>query len=84
MGTVSDLKGSEWRPYLQSANHPEYPSASASFCRAHATSTKRYLQEELGLPYEAANDLSFWQHGFLPEQFEVLDKQSGTSLIEPG
>lgn len=84
MGTVSDLKGSEWRPYLQSANHPEYPSASASFCRAHATSTKRYLQEELGLPYEAANDLSFWQPGFLPEQFEVLDKQSGTSLIEPG
>lgn len=83
MGTVTDLKGSEWRPYLQSANHPEYPSASASFCRAHATSTKRYLQEELGLSYEAANDLSFWQPGFLPPQFEVLDKQPGSSLVEP-
>ncbi|MBR9787475.1 MAG: vanadium-dependent haloperoxidase [Vibrionaceae bacterium] len=84
MGTVSDIKGGEWRPYLQSANHPEYPSASASFCRAHATSIQRYLQEELGLSYEAANNLSFWQPAFLPPQFEVLDKQPGTSLIEPG
>ncbi|MGP8307927.1 DUF6851 domain-containing protein [Vibrio sp. YIC-376] len=84
MGTVTDLKGSEWRPYLQSANHPEYPSASASFCRAHATSTKRYLQEEIGLSYDDANDLSFWQPGALPPQFEVLDKQPGSSLVEPG
>ena len=84
MGTVSDLKGNEWRPYLQSANHPEYPSASASFCRAHATSIKRYLEEELSLSALEANDLSFWQPGFLPPQFEVLSKQPGSSLIEPG
>lgn len=82
-GTVSNLKGSEWRPYLQSANHPEYPSASASFCQAHATSTKRYLHEEMGLSLQEANDLSFWVPGFLPPQFAVLDKQPGTSIVEP-
>jgi len=83
METVSDLKGSEWRPYLQSANHPEYPSASASFCRAHVTSMKLYLESEVGLSSEQANDLTFWVPGFLPEQFEVLDKQAGSSIIEP-
>ena len=83
-GTVNDVKGNNWRPYLQTANHPEYPSASASFCRAHATSTKLYLEEEIGLSAADANDLSFWGPGFLPPPFEVLDKQPGSSIIEPG
>lgn len=83
-GTVNDMLGREWRPYLQSANHPEYPSASASFCRAHATATKRYLEEVVGKSPSEANDLSFWVPGFLPPPFEVLDKQAGSSRIEPG
>lgn len=78
------MPGNAWRPYLQSANHPEYPSASASFCRAPATATKRYLEEELGLSAADANDLSFGTPGFLPPQFEVLDKAAGSSLVEPG
>ena len=82
-GIVDDVKGNNWRPYLQSANHPEYPSASASFCRAHATATKLYLEDEVGLSPADANDLSFWVPGFLPPDFEVLDKQPGSSIIEP-
>jgi len=82
-GIVNNIKGNNWRPYLQTANHPEYPSASASFCRAHATSTKLYLQNVTKLSPFEANDLSFWTPGFLPPQFEVLDKQPGSSLIEP-
>jgi hypothetical protein len=38
-----DLPGCEWRSYLQVADHPEYPSASASFCAAHAQAARRYL-----------------------------------------
>jgi hypothetical protein len=83
-GIVDDVKGNRWRPYLQSANHPEYPSASASFCRAHATSTKLYLENVVGMSPAQANDLSFWTPGFLPPDFEVLDKQPGSSIIEPG
>lgn len=82
-GVVDDITGSDWRPYLQSANHPEYPSASASFCRAHATVTKLYLKEVLGLTQNEANDLSFWKPNFLPPEFEVLYKPSGSSLVEP-
>jgi hypothetical protein len=42
MGTVTDILGSEWRPYLQTADHPEYPSGSAAFCAAHAAAATLY------------------------------------------
>ena len=42
-GTVDDIPASEWRSYLQTANHPEYPSASASFCAAHAVTARTFL-----------------------------------------
>jgi hypothetical protein len=42
-GTVTDLPGSEWRSYLNTGNHPEYPSGSACFCAAHAQASRRYL-----------------------------------------
>ncbi|PMF70231.1 hypothetical protein BCT94_03445 [Vibrio breoganii] len=83
-GNVNDMPGSDWRPYLQSANHPEYPSASASFCRAHATSTKRYLREIVGLNKKRSNDLSFWTPDLLPPEFNVLQKPAGSSVVEPG
>ena len=43
MGTVNDLPASEWRPYLVTADHPEYPSGSASFCAAHAQASRLYF-----------------------------------------
>ncbi|MBC8211257.1 MAG: vanadium-dependent haloperoxidase [Gammaproteobacteria bacterium] len=42
-GTVSDLPGTEWRSYLDEADHPEYPSASACFCQAHGQAARLYL-----------------------------------------
>jgi hypothetical protein len=42
-GTVNDLPASEWRPYLDTGNHPEYPSGSACFCSAHAQASRRFL-----------------------------------------
>ena len=33
-GTVTDITGNEWRSYLNTADHPEYPSGSAAFCTA--------------------------------------------------
>ena len=82
-GTVSNIIGSEWRPYLQTANHPEYPSASASFCRAHATATKLYLEEIIGLLPTAANDLSYWTPD-IPIAGAPLAVPAGGSIIEPG
>ena len=42
-GTVDDLPGTEWRSYLNTANHPEYPSGSSCFCAAYAQASRRYF-----------------------------------------
>ena len=46
MGTVNDITGNEWRPYLNTADHPEYPSGSASFCAAHAQASRLYFGDD--------------------------------------
>jgi len=42
-GTVTDLPASDWKEYLNVADHPEYPSGSASFCAAHAQAARLFL-----------------------------------------
>lgn len=42
-GTVSDLPASQWKSYLNVADHPEYPSGSACFCAAHSEASRLYL-----------------------------------------
>ncbi len=41
-GTQS-IPATQWQSYLQSADHPEYPSATASFCAAMATLSHLFL-----------------------------------------
>lgn len=41
-GTAT-LPASEWKSYLEEADHPEYPSASSCFCAAHAQAARLYL-----------------------------------------
>lgn len=48
-GTVVDLPASQWRSYLQTADHPEYPSGSACFCAAHGQASRLFLgADDLG------------------------------------
>jgi hypothetical protein len=42
-GPVTDIPASEWRSYLDTADHPEYPSGSASFCGAHSEASRRFF-----------------------------------------
>ena len=42
-GTVSNLPASQWKEYLDVADHPEYPSGSTTFCEAHAQAARRFL-----------------------------------------
>jgi len=34
--SVNDMPAAHWESYIPSANHPEYPSATAAFCGAYA------------------------------------------------
>lgn len=62
------IAGTQWKSYLPVADHPEYPSASACLCRAHAT----VMQEITGtndfgweVPFPAGS--SFVEPGFTPQ-----------------
>jgi hypothetical protein len=49
-GTVS-MKGEHWESYLGTADHPEYPSGSSTFCAAHADAMRTYFgSDSLGWP----------------------------------
>jgi hypothetical protein len=47
MGTVNDLPADEWASYLNVADHPEYPSASAASCSAQAQSLRRFFGDDV-------------------------------------
>ena len=72
-GTVNDITGNEWRSYLNVANHPEYPSATASFCAAHATASKLYLRARNSPLNPDGNTLN-WS----------VSLPAGSSFVEPG
>ena len=72
-GTVHDLPASEWKAYLEEADHPEYPSASACFCAAHAESARRYLgSDHLGWEVPRAAGSSRVEPGITPSEDIVL------------
>lgn len=73
-GTVTDITGNEWRSYLNVANHPEYPSATASFCAAHATASRLYLDDYSTSPTNPDGNTLDWLVAF----------DVGSSFVEPG
>lgn len=47
MGTVNDIPADEWRPYLNTGDHPEYPSGSSMLCAAAAQVARRYFDTDV-------------------------------------
>lgn len=72
-GSVGDIPASEWRSYLNTADHPEYPSGSASFCAAHAQASRRFLgSDDLGYSVPVARGTSTVEPGVTPANDVVL------------
>jgi hypothetical protein len=72
-GTVSNLPASEWRSYLGTADHPEYPSGSACFCAAHSQASRRFLgSDTLGWSVPVAQGSSRIEPGVTPATDIVL------------
>lgn len=66
-GTVTDLPASEWRSYLPVADHPEYPSGSASFCAAHAQASRLFFgSDTLGWSFPVPQGTSVIEPGVTP------------------
>jgi len=71
-GTVN-LPASEWKAYLEEADHPEYPSASSCFCAAHAQAARLYLgSDTLGYPFEFKEGSSRIEPGVTPSADTTL------------
>ncbi|MFD0688459.1 DUF6851 domain-containing protein [Actinomadura fibrosa] len=41
-GTVHDIPGRDWCSYVNTPDHPEYPSGSTALCGAHAQAARRF------------------------------------------
>ena len=82
-GTVSDLPANEWRPYLQTANHSEYPSGSAAFCAAHAQASRLFFDsDDLGWPVPIPAGEAIFEPGVTPAQDTVLFFDTWTQFEE--
>lgn len=81
-GTI-ELPASEWKSYLEEADHPEYPSASACFCQAHAQSARLYLgNDQLGYAVQYPAGSSRIEPGMTPSADKTLVFNTWTELAE--
>lgn len=83
-GTVNDLPASQWRGYLNTADHPEYPSGSACFCSAHAQAARRLESgsDRLGAWWFVAKGSSRVEPGVTPTEDTWLYWNTWTEFVE--
>lgn len=80
-GTVSDLPAKEWTSYLPVADHPEYPSASASFCFAHAKVSRLYFgTDDLNWTFPVPAGSSIIEPGHTPQTDIVISFPTWTDF----
>ena len=61
-GTFGLVAPDEWKSYLPMPNYPEYPSATASICSAHAEAMRRTLGSD---HLKWTVNIGKWNHGIL-------------------
>ncbi len=67
-GTQS-IPATQWRSYIQVADHPEYPSASAGFCAAYAQAAQIYLNSDtLNWFIPVTQGSSLVEPGYMPQR----------------
>jgi hypothetical protein len=72
-GTVTDIKGCEWKSYLGVADHPEYPGGSAAICAATAQVTRLFFgSDAFGFNITYAPGTSVIEPGVTPASETVI------------
>lgn len=80
-GTVNDMPGNEWRPYLTTADHTEYPSASSAYCMAYAQAARRFLgSDRLDVTVVFPKGSSFVEPGITPKSDVTLHWDNLTDM----
>jgi hypothetical protein len=66
-GRVTDLPATEWRSYMNTADHPEYPSVTTCFCAGYTQAVRRYLgSDTLGYAFPWRRGSSRVEPGVTP------------------
>jgi hypothetical protein len=80
-GTVNDITGNEWRSYLPTADHTEYPSASTAYCLAYAQAARRFLgSDQLSMTHTMPKGSSFVEPGITPASDVTLHWDNLTDM----
>jgi hypothetical protein len=75
------LPASQWTSYIQTADHPEYPSGSASFCAAHAQASRRFLgSDSLGWTVPTPKGSSRIEPGITPARDITIGWKTWTDV----
>ncbi len=74
---ATKIPGNEWRSYVQTSDHPEYPSATACFCAAYAQAFRRYT---------GTDEIPPFYLGSIAQEVDGYGgvRPAGSSRIEPG
>jgi hypothetical protein len=73
IGTVSDIKGKEWRPYLSTGPIGEYPGGHSCICAIQADILKRFFgTNELGYSVKKAKGSSVVEPNITPSNDIIL------------
>ena len=73
-GNAVTVPGNQWQSYLQTADHPEYPSATTCFCAAYAEAWRLYSGTDDLPAYVDGGEVIYGYGATLP---------AGSSLVEP-
>ncbi|MGH1538909.1 MAG: vanadium-dependent haloperoxidase [Arenicella sp.] len=77
------LPANQWKSYLEEADHPEYPSASACFCAAHSQSARLFLgNDNLFYQIPRAAGSSRIEPGVTPAVDTVLNYDTWTEFAD--
>ena len=80
-GRVTDMPGTDWRPFLNQADHPEYPSASSCFCAAYAQAHRRFTgSDDFNFTTLVRKGSSLIEPGITPAKNLILNWKTFTDF----
>jgi hypothetical protein len=80
-GTIADLPAAQWRSYINTADHPEYPSGTAAVCAAQAQAARLlYGSDQLGFAVQFRRGASVVEPGVTPHEDTTLTFETWSDL----
>lgn len=80
-GTIADLPAAQWRSYINTADHPEYPSGTAAVCAAQAQAARLlYGSDQLGFAVPFERGSSVIERGATPREDIILTFETWSDL----